>query len=120
MSAFLCSILAIFCASHVVPKEDYDPTVRLVLPIEAFGGNGHIKNYRKSVPAPEYFDLALGRAFERAALEEKSQGPRIHVTVGPYTYRSSGIDMRNRNLSLDLDRTSLVIYGSFSVGGKFP
>lgn len=110
----LCAAIGLWCAATSPERSiRYEDTVHVVLPIEAFGANYRIKNYRKKVLAPEYFDLALNRALA----ETKRQNLPVKITVAPASYRSKGINLSGFEGTLDFGRSSVTIYGSLEMEG---
>jgi hypothetical protein len=59
----------------------------ILLPIEAFGANLHVKRFRKGVEFPSNFDLAFARALAEA--EKFLPDKRVTITFGPRTWRTS-------------------------------
>lgn len=112
----ICAVVGLWCAATPPNRVEpyYDDKVHVVLPIEAFGANWRIQNYRKKVRAPSYFDLAMSRAISEA----KQQTMPVAITVAPVNYRSNGIDLRGFRGSLLFGKSMITIDGSLTVSGN--
>lgn len=84
----------------------YDASQRVVLPIESFGANWRVRNFRKNVLFPDGFDNAADRAMD--AVRKYPRGTNVLVTFAPErTYR-----MRRDHAWAPLDASM-----TFGIGG---
>ena len=96
MNVVLCTLFGLWCQASPPQSVAYEDHVQL--PVEAFGANWHVRNFRRRVLYPDNFSPALERAIAAAALVQQHGPKTVTITFAPRTYRPrAAIDLTGRH-----------------------